>query len=176
MINQPLDELYFQWLYSQVADPNTEEPYLSYWKLLRYFFTRKFEWQIPRDENRAADGKELRYEFVHDSNLSMVDHEWLHMDCSMLELMVGLSRRLSFEADGEPHYWFWRLMENIGLNGYSDDRQIPVRKIENTLDRVIFRQYKSSGLGGFFPLKHADRDQRKAELWVQLCAYVNEQS
>jgi hypothetical protein len=92
----------------------------------------------------------------------------------MLELVVGLSRRLAFEAGGEPHYWFWRLLENIGVAGYSDDRSIPEQRIRKILDGVNNRTYKRNGLGGFFPLKRADRDQRKVELWYQLSAYVLE--
>lgn len=65
-------------------------------------------------------------------------------------------------------------MDNLGISRYSDDQKIPAEKIEKILDTVINRKYKRNGLGGFFPLKHADRDQRKVELWYQLNAYVLE--
>jgi len=92
----------------------------------------------------------------------------------MFELMVGLARRLQFEVEGEPHYWFWTLMDNLGISQYSDDQRIPTGRIEKILDTVIDRTYKRNGLGGFFPLKHAEKDQRKVELWYQLNAYVLE--
>jgi hypothetical protein len=174
--NQPLDERYFVWLYGQVADPDIENPSLTYWKILKVLFTREFTWIIPNDDNRSEDGKALRFEFMQDLLLDEVDEDWMDLGCSMLELMVGLSRRLAFEADGEPHYWFWRLMENLGLQRYSDNRRLLRRRIDAVLDTVIQRTYKPNGEGGFFPLRETEQDQRQVELWYQLSAYVLEQS
>lgn len=176
MTTKPLDELYFAWLYRQVADPDVTDASLTYWKLLRELFTREFTWKVPNDDNRSEDGKELRTEFINDELIDNVDSAWLELGCSMLELMVGLSRRLAFEAEGEPHYWFWDLMENLGIHNYSDDRRLQKKLISEILDRVIFRTYKRNGEGGFFPLCVSAKDQRKVELWYQLSAYVLEQS
>ena len=174
---QPLDELYFQWLYSQVADPEVTDSSLTYWKLLKIFFTREAVWRVPNDDNRLEDGKVLRLDFL-DQTRARANREWTDLACSVLELMVGLARKLSFEdvAGGKPHYWFWRMVENLGLIGYSDDRPLPLKKIESTLDRVLYRDYKRTGLGGFFPLKHTEKDQRKVELWSQMAEYLLEQS
>jgi hypothetical protein len=172
---QPLDELYFVWLCSQVADPDVSDPSLTYWKLLKQLFTTEFTWRIPNDDNRSEDGKDLRREFIHDKDLEDIDYGWIELGCSVFELMVGLSRRLSFEADGEPHYWFWKLMENLGIAEFSDDRRLPKKRIDETLRRVITRTYEKNGEGGFFPLRNTDEDQRKVELWYQLSAYVLEQ-
>lgn len=176
MITKPLDELYFTWLYRQVANPDVKDKSLSYWKLLKELYTKEFVWIVPHDDNRLEDGKELRIEFIREENLQDVDIEWVGLGCSVLELMVGLSRRLSFEAGGEPHYWFWHLMENLGIHRYSDDwrPRLPKQHINKILDRVIFRTYKPNGDGGLFPLKHPEKDQRKVELWYQLSAYVLE--
>lgn len=176
MSTQPLDELYFVWLYRQVADPDAKNPALSFSALLKQLFQKEFVWIVPNDDNRAEDGKELRLEFIRDQKLGKIDRMWSELGCSFLELMLGLSRRLSFEAGGEPHYWFWKLMGNLGLDGYSDNRRLPQKKIEDTLNRVIYRSYKRNGLGGFFPLKQTPHDQRKVELWYQLSEYVAEQS
>lgn len=172
---QPLDESYFHWLYSQVADPEIADPSLTYWKVFRVLFTKEFLWFIPNDENRAEDGKALRSEFIQAANIDEVDGNWMDLGCSMLELMVGLSRRLSFEADGKPHYWFWILMQNLGLDQYCDRARLFKKKIDEVLNRVINRWYEPSGRGGFFPLEHYDEDQRQVELWYQLSAYVLEQ-
>jgi hypothetical protein len=172
---QPLDELYLVWLYSQVADPEVEDPSLTYWELIRCLFKTEFVWTIRNDENRSEDGKELRQEFVNTTRLKGVDPNWIELGCSFLELMVGLSRRLSFEADGEPHYWFWRLLENLELTGYSDDRRFPGRRVSEIIKRVLDRKYEANGMGGLFPLERPTEDQRKVELWYQLSAYVLEQ-
>lgn len=173
-MNEPLDRKYLEWLYDQVADPNAQDPSLTYWKLLKQLFTTEFVWLIPNDDNRLEDGKALRVEFIRGKGLEQVDPAWVELGCSVLELMVGLSRRLSFEAEGEPYYWFWQLMSNIGIQRYSDSHRLPKRRIDDILKRVIFRQYHPDGHGGFFPLKNWHEDQRDVELWYQLSAYVLE--
>lgn len=176
MNTQPLDELYFKWLYSQVADPEVTDPSLTYWKLLKIFFTREAIWLVENDVNRLEDGKALRLDFLDGTRVKPT-REWKDLGCSVLELMVGLARKLSFEdlAGGEPHYWFWKMIENLGLIGYSDARPLPLKKIDDALNRVLYREYKRTGLGGFFPLKHTDKDQRKVELWYQMSEYLLEQ-
>lgn len=174
MNQQQLDESYFQWLHNLVADPRIEDPSLTHWNILRVLFTKEFVWIVGNDDNRAEDGKELRYEYLAWAEIEDPDPDWAELGCSVLELMVGLSRRLAFEAEGEPHYWFWVLMRNIGLEKYSDAGRLPVRKIDEVLDRVLFRTYQKNGKGGFFPLRHPYRDQRKVELWYQLSAWVLE--
>lgn len=180
MHSEPLDELYFKWLYSQVADPEIQEPRLTYWGVLNVLFRKEFVWvdSVVNDENRIKDGRALRIEFVESQGWSVsdVDSEWIGWGCSMLELMVGLARRLEFLAGGTPHYWFWVMMENIGLSGYNDRRRLPKRHIDDVLNIVIFRNYTASGLGGFFPLQHPGEDQRDIELWEQMNRYVLEQS
>lgn len=177
MNHQRLDELYFEWLYSQVADAQIEDPSLTHWKMLQLFFATEYVWVVSNDDNRAEDGKALRREFLEQASNAIrhgVDREWIELGCSVLELMVGLSRRLAFEADGEPHYWFWTLVDNLGLEHFNDVGDIPSDEIKQALQRVIFRTYEPDGTGGFFPLRNPVRNQRKVELWYQLSAYVLE--
>lgn len=175
-MSELLDESYLEWLYGQVADSDVKDPRLTHWKLLRQMFQKEFAWIIPNDDNRMEDGKELRREFVRDINLDDIDPHWADLGCSFLELMVGLSRHMAFNAGGEPYYWFWRLMENIGLNDISDAKRVAKRKVDDAMDNVIWRQYEPDGSGGFFPLREPNKDQRGVELWYQLSAYVLEQS
>lgn len=171
----PLDEHYFQWLYSLVAPTRVTNPTQSYVKVLRIIHSTEFLWFIPNDDNRAQDGKELRPEFLEAEGIDGVDDEWMNRPCSMLELMIGLSRRLSFEGEGEPAAWFWTLMENLELERYNDKAIFPEEVIEKTLKDVIFRTYDPDGRGGFFPLEAPEKDQRKVELWYQFNAYLIEQ-
>lgn len=179
-MSAPLDELYFQWLYEQVADPEFKDRELTYWKLLKILFQKEFVWRIANDENRGHDGVALRVQFLREKEIDPdeVDPHWMDIGCSMLELMVGLARRLEFEVDkGKAHYWFWILMDNIGLSGYNDGRRFTVRlqdRIEDILNDVIYRNYEPSGLGGFFPLQSTRWDQRKRELWYQMSEYILE--
>ena len=180
-MKEPLDELYFKWLYGQVADPKVTNPLRTYWKMLKQLYTKEFVWTVPNDDNRIVDGKDLRYEFIDDQQLEDVDIGWMNLGCSMFELLVSLSRRLAFETDGWAPYWFWELVENLGLMAYSDrrparSRKFPVPEIEEILERVIWRTYDYDGKGGLFPLKEAREDQRTIELWYQMSAYVLEKT
>lgn len=177
-MNEPLDEPYFKWLYSQVCNSRFKNPARTYWSLLRRLYVKEFVWSVANDDNRVEDGRDLRFEFMESHGIENdVDVDWLGLGCSMLEMLIGLSRRLSFEDDGEPREWFWRLLENVDLARYTDmicDRYTCHEEIDRVLDRVIFREYDADGRGGLFPLNHARRDQRDVELWYQLSAYLIE--
>ncbi|QJD49786.1 hypothetical protein SEA_CLUBPENGUIN_62 [Streptomyces phage ClubPenguin] len=176
---EPLDERYFVWLYSLVADPTIQDRDLTYWELLRQLYERQFVWFVSRDDNRMEDGKQLRLEFLRSEGLrtSEVDRNWIDLGCSVLELMVAMSARLQFDLDPDSNlaYWFWEvLVENIGLRHCTDGEGFESCDVDETLNRVIFRQYEPDGKGGFFPLQHPEQDQRGVELWHQLSAYAIE--
>lgn len=174
MTHAPLDELYFTWLYAQVGSVTERNPSRSYWKVLRQLYTKEFIWIIPHDDNRAEDGRNLRIDFLEYEDIRDADPEWLHMPCSMLELLMGLAQRLAFQMDGEPARWFWHLMENLGLELYNDNSLVPEKEIDRKLDDVIWRTYRRNGNGGLFPLRRSHRDQRYVELWDQMHAYLLE--
>lgn len=171
-----LDELYFEWLYSQVCSVKRKNPARTYWKLFKILFTKEFVWFVPNDDNRVEDGKELRWDFLRSKKMEPddIDKDWLQMGCSMLELFVGLSRRLAFETSADPEEWFWELLDNLDLRKYNDSVHIPRNEVEDTLDRVIWRTYRRNGHGGLFPLQRTKYDQRDVELWYQLNAYLLE--
>lgn len=173
-MNPPLEELYLTWLYRQVGYNGS--PSRTHWSLFKKLHDTEFFWNVPNDDNRVEDGIQLRYEFMDDEDLIYVDPEWLELGCSVLELLIGLSRRLSFEAEGEPRVWFWEMLENLGIAGLTDRRYTPhaEREVEKVLDRLIWRRYDNKGRGGLFPLSHPHGDQRKVELWVQMNDYILE--
>lgn len=175
-MDEPLDEIYLRWLYSQTGSVRIRNPRKTYWNLLRLLYKKEFIWIIPNDDNRVEDGRDLRYEFIDAEEIESVDIEWMHMGCSVLEMLIGLSRRLSFEAEGEPRVWFWHLMNNLGLSIYTDDTTISEDHINEVFDGVIWRTYEPDGYGGLFPLNRPERDQRDVELWYQLSAYIQERN
>lgn len=172
-MSRPVDEMYFTWLYSFVGSVRTKNLAKSYWSLLRQLYTTEFIWFVPNDDNRAEDGRALRNEFIDQRSVS-AGQDWMRLGCSMLELLLGLSRRLSFETDESVKTWFWRLLDNIGLSESSDAHPLDEEHIASVLKTVIWRTYEPDGRGGLFPLNHPRDDQRKVELWYQLCAYVLE--
>ena len=175
-MTEPLDELYFRWLCGQVGELGDKNPARSFWTILRKLFTTEFIYLIPNDDNRAKDGRNLRYEFVDQLNLE-VPEDWMEQGCSVMELIIGLSKRLSFELDGEPHLWFWRLVANLDLEQYNDSVPFPEERVDYILENLILRTYKPNGRGGLFPLT-ARRcpDQRDVEMFYQLQAYVLERA
>jgi hypothetical protein len=176
----PLDDSYFNWLYSQVGSVENENQNRSYWKLLKILFTKEFTWSIDRDENRAIDGMNLRLEFGRDTKANLLSEDgWLTQPCSMLEMLVALSFKLAFQdLESRPiEVWFWELIQNLGLVEYNDAVMTTqnTRRVKVILDRVINRRYSASGDGGLFPLDHTnDQDQRETELWYQAEAYLME--
>ena len=172
-----MDDGYLEWLYSLVAAVTNRNPSRSYWCLFRRLYTTPFIWLVPNDDNRAADGKELRSEYIWNEGIIQVDQEWLDLECSFLEMLIAFSRRLAFESFGTADEWFWKLLENLGLSTFTDisyNAEID-QKVEKVLDVVNNRKYAKNGEGGLFPLRHAAKDQRKVELWYQMSSYVLEQ-
>ena len=170
----PLDELYFRWLYGEACYPEENNPNHKFWNLLRVFYGKEFIWIIPNDDNRAEDGKDLRQEFVDTIYFKTPDQNWMRMGCSVLEMLVALTRRLAFETDGSPREWFWVLLENLDLTKYNDNTLVPIPEVEEILDAVIWRTYHYDGTGGLFPLRRPTEDQRQVEIWYQLSAYLLE--
>ena len=177
MSTETLDERYLNWLYGQVASVKTRHKVRTFWSLFRQLYKTIFVAIVPHDENRIADCKDLRYEFLAEAEDEQGDLEWMRSPCSVLELLIILSRILAFEMDDKAETWFWHLIEVLDLEQFND-REYNAHSqevIANTLDRVIWRTYMPNGHGGLFPLRNPDRDQRKVELWYQLNAYLLEQ-
>lgn len=172
-MNEPLDELYLGWLYKFIANPEIANPARTFWRLAQHLYTKEYIWLIPNDDNRMEDGRFLREEFIEDLGLDDIDPDWMDLECSMLEMMIALSRRLSFQGGGEPTDWFWHLIDNLGLR-HADNRRYPKTRVEEVLDRINWRTYNKDGSGGLFPLRNPDRDQRDVELWYQLNSYILE--
>lgn len=172
-----LDSLYLDWLYRQVSNVDLRtKAKLTHWSLLKQLYGKEFTWFVPNDDNRLQDGRDLRYEFIDSLNLVHVDSDWMYRGCSCLELLIALSRQLSFFSEGEPGVWFWHLIEMIDLEQYNDRLWEPRMEgvIDETMNRVINRTYAPDGSGGLFPLRNPTKDQREVELWYQLNAYLNE--
>ena len=162
------EDQYFNWLLDRVGADN----YIS---LCSQLYKTDFDWFVPNDDNRAEDGKLLRTDFLDQFKLNSYGL-LLGRKCSMFELILGVSYRLSYDTEHEVDVWFWEILENLNLTQYKDsyyDRSVS-RHVEKTLQIVNDRSYKRNGDGGLFPLKHTNEDQRKVEIWYQMAAYILE--
>ena len=180
---EPLDDRYFAWLYSQIGLVRSKNPRTNYWYLAKMLYKTEFQYFIPNDDNRAADGVQLREEFLDLSPFDELDSasEWLSLGCSFFEMLVALARRASFESPSRGHNtpgdWFWKIMRNLGLDHINDavfDEEAEVY-IESVLEVVNERTYRPDGRGGMFPLNEPQEDQRTTEIWYQMAAYLLEQ-
>ncbi len=127
----------------------------------------------PMDDNRAGDGKELR------SGWHIPPME----PCSFLEMLLGVAIRIEYQLDGGCYSspasnWFWVLINNLGLAGFTDDEfergGWNAEMVRTVVSRVNNRSYNSDGVGGLFPLKDAREDQKKVEIWYQMHAWLIE--
>jgi len=170
-MNDPLDELYFDWLRVKVLPPRDHK----FEDLLLLLYKTEFTWVILNDRNRAADGVELRYDFLRETNYPR-DKNWIEQPCSILEMLVGFAQRAAFQTDMPVRDWFWKMIENLRLDEFAwfEDGQESV--IQERLNTFLDRTYDRNGNGGLFPIRRAKEDQRKVEIWYQFCEYVQAES
>lgn len=171
-----LDDQYFEWLYKVIRVNRNRNPEQTYIKLAHQLYKTPFYWYVSNDDNRAEDGKCLRDEFMNTMGIDEVPTDWYELDCSVLEMLIALAGRVSFESHGTPGDWFWKFMNNLELNQYNDLVYCDSveREISHSIGRFLEREYERNGEGGLFPLQHPKRDQRKVELWYQMSAYLLE--
>lgn len=175
-MNEPINEGYFAWLYRLVDDSNSVRASRSHWALLQQLHATPFRWSVANDDNRNEDGKDLRKAFLQEFSIYEPDHQWLDLDASMLEMLIALSQRAAYESSGEPAEWFWKMMQNLELDRYTDSvfNGHIADEVEDKLEMLLFRDYNPDGVGGLFPLRNPSADQRRIELWYQLSAYLLE--
>ena len=170
-----IDE-YFEWLYDLVCGGRYADD-ISYRKLLTYLHDTEFRYHIPKDGNRAEDGKGLRWRFTRERGYRRTDCAGSE-PCSVLEMMIALAIRCEENIMDDPRIgdrtgqWFWVMIQNLHLRFMTDDRfdEIEVRK---RLDIFLDREYAPNGDGGLFIIHDCPRDLRDVEIWHQLCWYLD---
>ncbi|MET0785762.1 MAG: hypothetical protein ABWY25_03575 [Paenisporosarcina sp.] len=172
---EPIESEYFNWLCAKVMPILNHSPSNKYWNLLKMLHDTEFVWLVMGDDNRAADGLELRERFLIESGLPD-DPQWRKMGCSVLEMLIGFSYRAEFTTSTPASDWFWEFLENLGLNDLSDAADIPEKYVHDVLDQFIWRTYDKYGNGGLFPIHKTRSDQRTIEVWYQFCEYLVDQN
>lgn len=168
-MEEPIENLYFNWLCAKVLNVTVR----NYYDLMHILYTTEFVWIIEGDKNRAEDGCELREDFTRETGY--FDQELNESPCSVFEVLLAIANRASFQTDTPVREWFWRFMRNLGLDEYRRVQDFDRPVIEDVLNMFIYRTYRSDGHGGLFPMNDTNDDQRKKELWHQLCEYLDDQ-
>lgn len=176
-LKEEVQSRYFQWMFDLVCGKRYAKE-ISFRRLLEHLHNTEFIFSIPRDENRAEDGIDLRYRFVriiHKRNYL----DYLDGPCSVLEMMVALAIRMEESVMDDPEYgdrtgqWFWGMVVNLGLGSMTDSRY-DERYVNDILDRFLDQDYEPDGRGGLFTVRNTDVDLRSVEIWYQMCWYLDE--
>lgn len=180
-INHTPDEAYFQWLYHFIGVLSDLNINNTHWLLAEQLHNKTFEWSVSNDDNRAMDGIQLRETFFKETGVSVVNSD---RPCSFLEMLIALAIRMNFEENVDPQFgvgvWFWRMMENVGLDEFNDDMYTSAQDardlVDGIVDNITYRNYNQNGAGGLFPLQHMNHqeDQRNVELWYQMQTWMIE--
>lgn len=171
-----LEDQYFKWLCAKVffLEHYASTPSLTHWKLLRILHSTEFVWLISGDDNRVQDGLELRDEFI--IGYTDIKDVRIHQEsCSILELLIGFSRRAEFMTDTRAKDWFWEFLTNLDLNKYTDGYDFDPADVEEILDTFIWRTYDRNGRGGILPVLRPKSNQRDLEIWYQFSEYLADQ-
>lgn len=176
MTKYDVNNEYFEWL-CDLACRNRYSNQISYKKLLTYLHSTPFRYLIPRDENRAEDGLELRYRFVYENDYTDDVEMYIDGPCSILEMLVSLCLKCEEIMDdtqmgNRTRQWFWGMINNLGLGSMSDDNY-DRRYVVNTVEQFLDRDYEPDGRGGLFTIRDCDCDLRDVEIWHQLCWYLD---
>ena len=145
-------------------------------ELFEYLLNKDFEWLLERDQNRAFDGIKLRDIYMKQGG--SLNHKWSEKQCSVLEMLIGLSIRMETDITGEPdddhpERWFWTMLKNLGIDDENDDN-FDLNYVDRIIDIWLKRRFREDGFGSIFPLEHAENDQREIEIWNQMNNFLNE--
>lgn len=176
-----INNRYFVWICGLIGDNSREVKEPSYCKLLSCLYDTEFSYIIPMDGNRAEDGIDLRYRFGDEKGIedTTISSHLNDRPCSVLEMMAALAIRCEEHIMDDPDIgnrtdkWFWDMIVSLGL-GMMDDSHFDMTYVNRVIIKFLDRKYKRNGEGGLFTVKHCIRDMRTAEIWYQMCWYLDD--
>lgn len=172
-----IEQDYFEWLCGKIIDDSN----VKYNSLMSHLYDVIFEPILDMDINRAEDGKGLRRRFGIELDIPEqiiyddLDHD---QQSNMLEMMVALALRCEDTIMTDEEYgdrtglWFWNMIVSLGLGTMSDSR-FDAKYVNVVLRRFMDRQYNRNGEGGLFTIDGLKKDMRNAEIWYQMCWYLD---
>lgn len=175
MTYDEINNLYFSWIEKLIS--NDEMKASDYRKLLSFLNDIQFDYLIPMDDNRIADGIDLRYRFGYDTEIPYAQIA-TYLDirpASVLEVMVALSLRIEEQfIDGDDvGNWFWIMIANLGLAEYKD-LYFNKAEVDRIIKKFLKRDYEKNGRGSLFITNDRNKDMRQIEIWDQMHLYLNE--
>ena len=161
-----MKERYFHWLLKFIGNGFCRKN--SYFELLEYLFNTEFCWSIPMDENRAADGIDLRHRFVVECDENEeASYVYLSGPASVLEVLIALSIKMEGIARGtidlsKAGQWFWGMIKSLNIldcyDGNFDEKKV---------EYFINRWFDTDSNVSIFPKK-------SGEIWTQAMDFLSE--
>lgn len=178
MLNNEIEDEYFEWLYSFVDNRRFHRD-ISYRRLMIFLYNEPFRWTIPRDENRAIDGDNLKKRYAiemgFDSGYFTDD---LNNYCSVLEVIIALALRMEETIMDDPRIgnrtsqWVWEMIGSLGLSDMTDER-FNEHHVYNIVRNFLNRNYYPDGRGSLFHIPNCQYDLRGTEIWIQMLWYLD---
>lgn len=182
MIYNATVQLYEDYLVNAVwSRDNFRGP--RYHRLFSFLFNSPFVPTLEMDQSRANDAIDLRYAYADRYNIpyQVVDRDLggQNGQCSMLEMMVALSKRMEnhimedISLGDRTGQWFWSMIVSLGLDGM-DDIHFDETKAAAIVARFNARQYMPSGKGSLFTIQNPNIDMREFDIWYQMQHWIGE--
>lgn len=174
MTRNTLKQIYFDWMCSIICD-SRHFNWGSYRTLLKYLYNRDFYYIIDMDDNREADGMDLRYRFAYENNYNnaMVASYLDNKPCSILEVMTSLIIHCEEIMGFKDESWFYDMITSLGLISMTDDN-FDGAYVDVVISKFLNRDYERDGKGGLFTVANRRQDLRDAEIWYQMNWYLKE--
>ena len=162
---------YFAWLCMWAVPDGQKRS--DYSELLTALNNTEFTWTVNHDENRAADGIQLRTIYEDETG------EWCDQGgpCSVLEMLLALSIRCDSEIMYDPYEpnradkWFWMMIENLGMDIFVNGSFVQ-DGYNSAIFRFLGRKYGKSGQFCLFPIPEMSTKFQKIELIYQMNYYL----
>lgn len=158
----------------------------GYGDLCRRMLETEFIPVVEMDENRCYDCCMLRKDFENASGIEWAGDILDGILCdegTMMEIVLVMAEKIQYEMEDSQYEastrkWVTELFGNCGLDLYATNERFrkegSPKEVDRILDNIKFRMIGWDGEGGLFPLFMAQRDQRRAELLVQMNDYIEE--
>ena len=184
---------YVDWLESFTIDERVDERQRrTYHNLIRTLWEIEYQPSVGNDDDRAAEGLELRARYNDILAKKAGEGEFITPDvmdifgkCRVLEMLIALSMRMyDFMQDmglyNSVSRWFWEIMENVGFDilddtewGLPDSAQSNSSKIfvNAICDEIMlgYGHWVDTKYGWFYL-----EDWPKIEIWYQMHAYLKQ--
>lgn len=187
-VNEPYfdNTSYIEWLESFTIDETIDDDRRpSYNMLIRKLWDIPFRPSIGNDDDRAAEGLELRARYnailakkAGEGEFVTPDVDAIFGECRVLEMLIALSMRMYDLMQDMGLYnsvsrWFWEIMSNVSFDILDDETWSKRIRCGEFVERIVCgimdRHGHRGRPGGWFYVNGWE----SMEIWYQMHAYLS---